>query len=140
SGTESVEGSLKLAKLATGRHGFISAERGFHGKTLGSLSVMGKPAFREPFLPLLPGVRQVPFGDADAVEHELRAAERDGEPVAAVIMEPVQGEAGAIVPPPHFWPALRDLCDRYGALLIADEVQTGLGRTGKMFGVEHWNV
>ena len=92
------------------------------------------------FLPLLPGVQFVEFGDAEAVEDELYKADATGKGVAAVIMEPVQGEAGAIVPPDDFWPRIRKACDEYGALLIADEVQTGLGRTGKMFGVEHWNT
>jgi putrescine aminotransferase len=82
----------------------------------------------------------VPFGDADAVEQQLRIAQEVGNDIAAVVMEPVQGEAGAIVPPDDFWPRLRQLCDEYGVLLIADEVQTGLGRTGALWGVNHWDV
>ena len=140
SGTEAVEGALKLAKLYSGKSGFIAMLKGFHGKTLGSLSVMGKSVFREPLLPLLSGVRFVPFGDADAVEQALASAKAVGDGIAAVISEPIQGEAGAIVPPDDFWPKLREICDRYGVLLIADEVQTGLGRTGKLFGVDHWDV
>lgn len=140
SGTEAVEGAMKLAKLYTGRSGFITSVRGFHGKTLGALGVMGKSDFRRPLLPLSPNVYWVPFGNADAVEQQLQIAQMVGIDIAAVIMEPIQGEAGAIVPPDDFWPRLRQLCDHYGVLLIADEVQTGLGRTGKMFGVEHWNV
>src|SRR5215510_11924133 len=139
-GTDAVEGALKLARVATGRTNFISSLRGFHGKSCGSLSLLGKWEFREPFLPLLPGIQYVEFGDADAVEDELYKADATGKGVAGVIMEPVQGEAGAIVPPDDFWPRIRKACDEYGALLIADEVQTGMGRTGKMFGVEHWNT
>jgi len=139
-GTDAVEGAYKLARLYTGKTNFISSLRGFHGKSCGSLSLMGKWEYREPFLPLLPGIQFVEFGDAEAVEDELYKADATGKGVAAVIMEPVQGEAGAIVPPDDFWPRIRKACNEYGALLIADEVQTGMGRTGKMFGVEHWDV
>ena len=140
SGTEAVEGALKLAKLHTGKKGFVAMLRGFHGKTLGSLSLMGKKVFREPLLPLLEGVRHVPFGDADAVEQVLATAKMVGDGIAAVVVEPVQGEAGAVVPPDEYLPRLRDICDHYGVLLIADEVQTGFGRTGELFGVDHWKV
>ncbi len=139
-GTDAVEGALKLARVATGRTNFISSLRGFHGKSCGALSLMGKWEYREPFLPLLPGIHFVEFGDAEAVEDELYKADQTGKGIAAVIMEPIQGEAGAIVPPDDFWPRIRKACNEYGALLIADEVQTGMGRTGKMFGVEHWDV
>ncbi len=139
-GTDAVEGAYKLARLYTGKTNFISSIRGFHGKSCGSLSLMGKWEYREPFLPLLPGIQFVEFGDAEAVEDELYKADATGKGVAAVIMEPVQGEAGAIVPPDDFWPRIRRACDEYGALLIADEVQTGMGRTGRMFGVEHWDT
>ncbi|MFH1136487.1 MAG: putrescine aminotransferase [Pseudomonadota bacterium] len=140
SGTEAVEGAMKLAKLYTGKKGFVAMLQGFHGKTLGALSLMGKAVFRQPLLPLLEGVRHAPFGDAKAVEMILAAAKATGEGIAAVVAEPIQGEAGAVVPPDDFWPRLRELCDYYGVLLIADEVQTGFGRTGKVFGVDHWNV
>lgn len=140
SGTEAVEGAMKLAKLYTRKSGFIAAVRGFHGKTTGSLSLTGKAIFRRPAMPLHQNIYHVPFGDADAVEQQLRIAREVGNDIAAVVMEPVQGEAGAIVPPADFWPRLRQLCDEYEVLLIADEVQTGLGRTGKLWGVEHWNV
>jgi putrescine aminotransferase len=140
SGTEAVEGAMKLAKLYTGRKGFIAMLKAFHGKTLGSLSLMGKKMFREPLLPLLEGIRHVPFGDADAVEQALSAARAVGDDIAAVVAEPVQGEAGAVVPPDEYWPRLREICNHYGVLLIADEVQTGMGRTGEIFGVDHWNV
>jgi len=140
SGTEAVEGAMKLAKLYTGRRGFIAMLKAFHGKTLGSLSLMGKKMFRRPLLPLLEGVRHVPFGDANAVEQALAAAKAVGDDIAAVVAEPVQGEAGAVVPPDDYWPRLREICNHYGVLLIADEVQTGMGRTGEIFGVDHWNV
>ncbi|MFW2176960.1 MULTISPECIES: putrescine aminotransferase [unclassified Moraxella] len=141
SGTEAVDGAMKLAKLYTGRRGFISTTGGFHGKSLGALSLLGKSSYREPLLPLLGGIRHVPYGDADAVEQLLRIADSVGSmDVAAVVAEPVQGEAGAVVPPDDYWPRLREICTKYGVLLIADEVQTGFGRTGKIFGVDHWNV
>ena len=140
SGTEAVEGAMKLAKLYTGRRGFVAMLKGFHGKTLGSLSLMGKKMFRKPLLPLLEGVRHVPFGDADAVEQTLASAKAVGDGIAAVVAEPVQGEAGAVVPPDDYWPRLREICNHFGVLLIADEVQTGMGRTGEIFGVDHWNV
>ena len=140
SGTEAVEGAMKLAKLYTGNKGFIAMLKGFHGKTLGSLSLMGKNVFRQPLLPLLEGVQHTPFGDADEVERLLKTSKQVGNGIAAVVAEPIQGEAGAIVPPDDFWPRLRQLCDHYGVLLIADEVQTGFGRTGKIFGVDHWDV
>ncbi len=140
SGTEAIEGAMKLAKLYTRKSGFIAAVRGFHGKTTGALSLTGKAVFRRPALPLHNNIYHVPFGDADAVEQQLRIAREVGNDIAAIVMEPVQGEAGAIVPPDDFWPAIRHLCDEYEVLLIADEVQTGMGRTGKLWGVEHWNV
>jgi putrescine aminotransferase len=129
SGTEAVEGALKLARLYTGRHGFVSTHNAFHGKSLGSLSVTGRPVFREPFQPLLQDVTFVPYGDASSMEGAIT---RD---TAAVILEPVQGEGGVIVPPDDYLPAVREACTRQGALLIADEVQTGLGRVGALFGV-----
>jgi putrescine aminotransferase len=140
SGTEAVEGAMKLAKLYTRKNGFIAAVRGFHGKTAGSLSLTGKAIFRRPALTPQNNVFHVPYGDAEAVEQQLRIAREVGNDIAAVVMEPVQGEAGAIVPPDDFWPRLRQICDEYEVLLIADEVQTGMGRTGKLWGVEHWNV
>lgn len=140
SGTEAVDGAMKLAKLYTGKSGFISTLKGFHGKSLGALSLLGKAVYRQPLLPLLEGVHQVPFGDADAVEQVLKNAEEVGDGIAAVVVEPIQGEAGAIEPPDEYWPRLREICDKYGVLLIADEVQTGFGRTGKIFGVDHWGV
>lgn len=141
SGTETIEGALKLAKLYTKKPGFIAAVKAFHGKTMGSLSMIGKSDYREPVGLLYGGpVYHVPFGDADAVERQLETCKKIGIGIAGVLMEPIQGEAGAIVPPEDFWPRLRELTKHYGALLLADEVQTGLGRTGKLWGVDHWNV
>ncbi len=141
SGTESIEGAIKLAKLYTRKPGFIAALKGFHGKTMGSLSMLGKSDFRQPAGILYGGpVFHVPFGDAEAVERQLDTCQKVGIEVAAVLFEPIQGEAGAIVPPDDFFPRVRELTRHYGALLIADEVQTGMGRTGKLWGVDHWEV
>jgi putrescine aminotransferase len=141
SGTESIEGAIKLAKMYTKKPGFIVSLKAFHGKTMGSLSMIGKSDYREPVGILYGGpVYHVPFGDADAVERQLETCKTLGIGVAGVLMEPIQGEAGAIVPPDDFWPRIRDATKHYGTLLLADEVQTGLGRTGKLWGVEHWNV
>jgi putrescine aminotransferase len=141
SGTESIEAAIKIAKLYTGKSAFIASLKGFHGKTMGSLSLMGKADYREPMGELYGGqVYHVPFGSADAVEQQLETCAAVGIGVAAVIMEPIQGEAGAIVPPDDFWPRVRAATKKHGVLLIADEVQTGLGRTGKLWGVNHWDV
>ncbi len=134
SGAEAVEGALKLARLVTGRPGFVATEGAFHGKTFGALSASGREKYRRPFEPLLPGFRHVPFGDADALAEAV-----DGS-VAAVVVEPIQGEGGVRIPPDDYLPRVREICDRAGALLIVDEVQTGLGRTGRMFACEHWGV
>ena len=141
SGTEANEAAIKIAKLYTGKAAFIVAVKAFHGKTMGSLSMIGKADYRAPLGPLYAGpVYHVPFGDAEAVERQLDICEKVGIGVAAVLFEPVQGEAGAIVPPDDFWPRIRAATKKYGVLLIADEVQTGLGRTGKLWGVDHWDV
>ncbi len=140
SGTEAVEMALKLARLATGKTWIIAMRQGFHGKTFGSLSATGKGYYREPYLPLVPGFTHVDYGDPDQVEDRIRNLQATGETVAAVIAEPVQGEGGVNIPPDDFWPRLRDICDRYDVLLIADEIQTGMGRTGRLFGVDHWGV
>jgi len=141
SGTEAIEAAIKVAKLYTKRNGFIVAVKAFHGKTMGSLSMMGKADYRQPLGTLYGGpVYHVPFGDAGAVEQQLEICDKVGIDIAACLFEPIQGEAGGIVPPDDFWPRVRAATRRYGALLIADEVQTGMGRTGKLWGVEHWDV
>ena len=146
SGTEANEGAMKIAKLYARRKkadhtlGMISTTRGFHGKSFGSLSVSGKGEFREPFYPLMSGVRFVPYGDADALDKQLGICDAVGFDIAAFIVEPVQGEAGAIIPPADYFPKVREICDKWGILLIADEVQTGMGRTGKLWGMDHSGV
>jgi putrescine aminotransferase len=140
SGTESVEAALKLAKMYSERTTFISTTRAFHGKSLGSLSGTAKGMFRKPFLPLIPGFRHVPFGDIDMMRKTFETCALVGEDVAAVILEPIQGEGGIILPPDNYLKEVRDLCDQFGALLIFDEVQTGMGRTGKMFAAELYDV
>jgi putrescine aminotransferase len=132
-GTEAVEGSLKLARLYTGKSKFISTINSFHGKTLGSLSVTGRDLFRKPFLPLLEATF-VAYGNADEIAKAI------DNHTAAVILEPIQGEGGVIVPPDDYLPAVRQICTERGVLLILDEVQTGLGRTGTMFGCNHSGV
>ncbi len=134
SGTEAVEGAIKLARAATKRPTIVSTDAAFHGKTLGALSVSGRDAFRDPFVPLLADVRRVPFGDAAALRDTV------DETVAAVIVEPIQGEGGVNVPPPDYLRAVREICDERGALFIADEVQTGLGRCGARFACELFDV
>ncbi|MCK6540985.1 MAG: aminotransferase class III-fold pyridoxal phosphate-dependent enzyme, partial [Anaerolineales bacterium] len=124
-----------------GKSAFIVALKGFHGKTMGSLSMMGKADYRQPLGTLYGGqVYHIPFGDADALEQQLEICDRVGIGVAGVLFEPIQGEAGAIVPPDDFWSRARAATKKYGVLLIADEVQTGMGRTGKLWGVDHWDV
>ncbi len=134
SGTEAVEGALKIARKFTGKHKFIATVGGYHGKSMGSLSATGREQYRQPFYPLVPGFVHVPFGDVDAVAREM------DEDTAGIILEPIQGEGGIFLPGEDYLPKLRALCTERKALLIIDEVQTGLGRTGKMFAVEHWGV
>lgn len=134
SGTEAVEAALKLARAATGRPRILYCERGFHGLTLGSLSINGNAEFRERFGSLLAGCVAVPFGDRNALERELSAGD-----VAAFIVEPVQGK-GVYVAPDDYLREAQDLCKRAGTLLVIDEVQTGLGRTGRLLALEHWGL
>ena len=134
SGAEAVEGAIKTAKVHTRREKIIAATNSFHGKTLGALSATGRDIFRDPFQPLLSGFFHVPFGDVEAMERVI------DQKTAAVILEPIQGEGGIIVPPDSYLLSVRELCDRNGAVLILDEVQTGMGRTGCMFACEHWGV
>ncbi|WP_088552892.1 aspartate aminotransferase family protein [Calderihabitans maritimus] len=135
SGAEAVEGALKLARAATGKQKIIYAEGSFHGKTFGALSVTGRTKYQKDFRPLLPGCSAVPFGDLEALERALSPGD-----VAAVILEPIQGEGGIIVPPPGYLSAVRELCSRYEALLVLDEIQTGFGRTGYLFAAEEEGV
>ena len=158
SGTESIEAAFKLARCHSGRPRAIAFLGGFHGRTMGALSLTGSKAVqRRGFAPLVPGVTHVPYGYcyrcAFGLEHPscdlycvryiedtvLRSICPPDE-VAAVFVEPIQGEGGYVVPPPGYFLALRALCDRYDILLVVDEVQSGFGRSGKMFAIEHWNV
>ena len=139
-GTDAIEGAIKLARLHTRRNLFLSTLGGFHGKSMGSLSLMGKASFREPFAGGLQDVRFVPFGDADALDREMSILAAVGTPPAAFVVEPVQGEAGGVVPPDDYLPRVREICTRHGALLVVDEIQTGMGRTGRLWGVDHWDV
>jgi 4-aminobutyrate aminotransferase len=155
SGTESVEGALKLARYVTGRPRFIGFLGGFHGRTMGSLSfTSSKYTQQKGFAPTMPGVTHVPYPNlyrpllagADqgkAVLDYIRMLFERNVPaseVAAILVEPIQGEGGYLVPPDGFLPGLRALCDEHGILLICDEVQSGVGRTGRMFAIEHWGV
>jgi 4-aminobutyrate aminotransferase len=159
SGTESVEAAIKLARYHTGRPRFIGFFGGFHGRTMGALSfTASKSVQRAGFFPMMGGVTHIPYpdpyrpvlntmfyddyGDAviDYLEHTVFAQAVPPEDVAAILLEPIQGEGGYVVPTPHFFPRLRELCNKHGILLIADEVQSGIGRTGKMWAIQHWGV
>ena len=134
SGAEANEAAIKLSRL-TGKRRIIATDGAFHGRTMGALSLTGQPNKRAPFEPLLPGITHVPFGDLIAMEEALALGD-----VAMVIVEAIQGEAGVILPPPGYLLALRELTTRYGALLACDEVQGGMGRTGKWFSYQHEGV
>jgi len=159
SGTEAVETAIKLAKFHTKRSNFIGFTGAFHGRTMGSVAfTASKPQYHRGFYPLMPGVTHVPFpyeyrpvlerksgedyGEAVVryIEEEVFGHNVPGDEVAAVLVEPIQGEGGYVVPPAGFFPALRKLCNKYGILLIADEVQSGMGRTGKWWAIEHFGV
>ena len=133
SGTEAIEGAIKLARAATGRAKIVATHDAYHGKTLGALTISGRATFQTPFQPLLADVAHVPFGNAAVLDEALRNA-------AAFVVEPVQGEGGVNVPPAGYLREVREACDRSGALFIADEVQTGLGRCGYRFAVERDDV
>ncbi len=158
SGTEAIEAAIKLARYHTGRKQFVAFHNAFHGRTMGSLALTGsKSAQRKNFFPLMPGVHHVPYADCyrcaygktpdscavecvQAIEDPLFRTVLPPEEVAAIVVEPVQGEGGYVVPPRKFFDELRRLADRHGILLIFDEVQCGMGRTGKMFASEHFNA
>ncbi|MFZ2451148.1 MAG: aspartate aminotransferase family protein [Methylovulum miyakonense] len=134
SGTEAVEAAIKFARYTTKREKIVFCEHGYHGLTMGSLSLNGEAIFREGFGPLLPGCSAIPFNDLGALEAAL--SQKD---VAAFIVEPIQGK-GVNLPDDNYLPEVERLCKQYGTLFVADEVQTGLGRTGKFWAVDHWNV
>jgi len=134
SGTEAIEGAIKLSRRATGKHKIVAFEGAFHGRTCGSLSISYREVYRKPFEPLLPGVTFSPFNDLRAAEASIT------DDVGMVIVEPIQGEGGVYVPSDDFLPGLRRFCDRHGAFLVLDEIQTGFGRTGRFFACEHWGV
>jgi 4-aminobutyrate aminotransferase len=143
SGAEAVEAGLKLARYHTRRQNVVAFLGGFHGRTMGALSLTASKAkYHAHFGPLLPGIYHVPFGSAGLDEMEQRVFRRlmPADEFAAVIVEPIQGEGGYVVPDAAFFPRLREICDRHGMLLIADEVQSGAGRTGKMWAIEHFGV
>jgi 4-aminobutyrate aminotransferase len=158
SGTESVEAAIKLARHHTGRTQFIGFYGSFHGRTMGALAfTASKPKYRHGFLPVMSGVAHVPYPNpyrpilngsnedvgenvVDFIEQVVLKSLVPAEDCAGILVEPIQGEGGQVVPPDGFFPALRELCDRHGILLIVDEVQTGVGRTGKWWAIEHWSV
>jgi LysW-gamma-L-lysine/LysW-L-ornithine aminotransferase len=134
SGTETVEAAIKLARRHTGRKKIISMKGGYHGKTFGALSATWSRKYRDPFGPLLEGFDFAEYGDPESLRSLV------GPDTAAVLAEPIQGESGIIVPPVGYFKQVREICDGSGALLILDEIQTGLGRTGRMWASEHWGV
>ncbi len=134
SGSESVEAAIKFARASTRRKKIVAAMRGFHGRTMGALSATWRRDFREPFEPLVPGFHHVPFNDVDALD---KAVDSD---TAAVLLEAVQGEGGVHVATQEYLEAAREICDQREAALIIDEVQTGMGRTGRLFAIERWGV
>ena len=133
SGAEAIEGAMKLAKRVTGRFEIISCANAYHGSTQGALSIMGSEFFKNAFRPLLPGIRQIRFNQMDDLKNITNET-------ACVIIEPVQGEAGAVVPDNNYLIALRKRCTETGTLLVFDEIQTGFGRTGKLFAFQHSGV
>ncbi len=134
SGTEAVEGAIKFARLLSGKTDIIATVRGFHGRSMGALSATWEKKYREPFFPLIPGFSHVPYNKVEAVRTAIT------EKTAAVLVEPIQGEGGVYVPSDDYLPALRELCNEKGVLLILDEIQTGVGRTGRWWGGDHTGV
>jgi 4-aminobutyrate aminotransferase len=141
SGTEAIEGAFKLARHHTGRKWAIAFHGGFHGRTMGALALTcSKPVQRGRFGPLVPMTAHVDYGNADAIESQLFRYKMQPDEVAAIFVEAIQGEGGYIIPPADFLPRLRALCDEHGILLVLDEIQSGMGRTGKWFACQHVNV
>lgn len=144
SGAESNEGALKLARYYTGRSLVVAFLGAFHGRTYGAMSLTGSKAVqRQQFGPLLPGITHIPYGThagLDYLEEKLFPTVLPPTEVAAIIVEPIQGEGGYIVPEDGFLERIRSICDRYGILMVVDEVQSGMGRTGRLFAIEHWGV
>jgi acetylornithine/LysW-gamma-L-lysine aminotransferase len=134
SGTESIEAAIKFARLSTGRTGVVAAMRGFHGRTMGALSATWNKKYREAFEPLVPGYSHVPYNNIEALEKAVT------DQTAAVLLEPVQGEGGVYPADPAYMEVVREVCSERGALLILDEVQTGFGRTGRMFAYQHFGI
>ncbi len=140
SGAEAVENAIKIARYHTKRSGIITFENAFHGRTFMGMSLTSKvKPYKLGFGPFAPEIYRIPFGDADLFETFL-IDHVAPESVAAIIAEPIQGEGGFITPPPEFFPKIAEICQENGILFIADEIQSGMGRTGKMFAIEHWNV
>ncbi len=134
SGAEAIEAAIKFARISTGRREIVAAMRGFHGRTMGALSATWNKKYRGPFMPLVPDFAHIPYNNIPALEAAVSDA------TAAVLLEPVQGEGGVRPADPAFLQAARDLCDAHGALLILDEIQTGFGRTGRLFASEHYDL
>ena len=139
-GAEAIEMALKLARLATGGKWYISTVGAFHGKSMGAISLGGKAAYREDYIPMIQQVQHVEYGNAAATEAAVKNLVAVGEKVAAIIVEPIQGEGGVIIPPDGYLKELRRIADEYGCCLIFDEIQTGLGRTGTMWRCDHEGV
>ncbi len=135
-GAEANEMAIKLARIATGGRWYIAAVNGFHGKSMGAVSLAGKSTYRTPYIPMVQQVQHVEYGVAGDIRKAIRNLDAVGEKVAAVVLEPIQGEAGIIVPPDGYLKEVRSICDEYGVCLILDEIQTGMGRTGTMFRCE----
>jgi 4-aminobutyrate aminotransferase len=144
SGAESNEGALKLARYYTKRQNIVAFLGAFHGRTFGAMSLTGSKAVqRQGFGPLVPGITHIPYGtheSLDYLEQKLFPATFPPEEIAAIVVEPIQGEGGYIVPADGFHARIREICNRYGILMVVDEVQAGMGRTGKLFAIEHWSV
>lgn len=139
-GAEAVEMALKLARIATGGRWYISTVGAFHGKSMGAISMGGKGSYRTPYAPMVQQVQHVEYGNAQDIRKAIRNLKAVGEKVAAVILEPIQGEAGIIIPPKGYLAEVREICDEYGVALIFDEIQTGMGRTGAMWRCEEEGV